>query len=308
METAAETVAGALAEDPAAAAAADVAVREAQPVDPALGVLGSSAGIKPLTTCMQDKHYTGASAPRTGTTDNAPASASSQHTATPSIALPLPSIAPADAHAGAHRGSPSRHLRPASAPPTASTTASGGTPVGPGGNNRGAHASPPQSSQQLSNGHAKHLHPRGVPTRADANGELLTVPNGQANGKLALPNGNSQLSGKPAAWGDRPHEQSNAAPAVDAQQQNGHQQADLNSDNDSLEDGEIEEGEVLPDGTVAGGTSSAPVNGVVHVADHYGLTDDSRTSVVTKGSHKRSAPDSPDASSLHATKRRAEPS
>lgn len=306
METAAETVAGGPAEDPAAAA--DAAVREAQPADPAAGVLGSSAGIKPLTACMQDKHYTGASAPRTGITDNTPVRAFSQHTATPSTALPLPSVAPANPHAGAHRGSPARHLRPASAPPTASTTASpSGTWAGAGGNNRGAYASPSQSSQQLPNGHAQHLHPRGVPTKADANVELPTMPHGQANGKLALLNGNSQLTEKSAASGDRPHEQSNAAPAVAHQQQNGHQQADVNSDNDSLEDGEIEEGEVLPDGTVAGGTSSAPFSVVVHDVDHNGFTDDSGTSVITKGSHKRSAPDSPDASSLHAAKRHAKP-
>lgn len=293
VEAAPSAPAAAQAED--STGAADAAVRQAQPADPAIGVMPSSAGIKPLAACMEDKRYTGASSPRTGTTDSAP----NRHAVTPSSAIPGPSVAPPDVQLS--NAAPPRHHRPASAPPAASTSASQAVHwAGPSGSNSNAHASPSQRAQRAPNGQLQHLQPR-----ANGHGELSITPNGHVNDRLSLPNGNSPPSDRPAGLGHNPHEQGNAAPAV-VQQQNGHQQADVNGDDDGLEEGEIEEGEVLPDGTVAGATSSAAVNGSMHDGDHNNLTDGSRASMLTNGIRKRSAaPESPDASSLHAAKRRA---
>lgn len=119
---------------------------------------------------------------------------------------------------------------------------------------------------------------------------------------MCLPN---QLSDVSAAVGHSPHLQSNAHPAVGEQQQDRHQQADADDDNDSLEEGEIEEGEVLPDGSIAGATG----NDAVHDANVNGHIDAGGTSVAAEvlplaRNHKRVAsPDLADADGLHAAKK-----
>lgn len=107
--------------------------------------------------------------------------------------------------------------------------------------------------------------------------------------------------------GHSPHLQSNAHPAVGEQQQDRHQQADADDDNDSLEEGEIEEGEVLPDGSIAGATSSE----TVHDANVNGYIDAGGTSVaaevlpVARNLKRVASPNFADADGLHAAKKRA---
>lgn len=287
----------------ASAAAADAAVRQALPADAATGVMASGAGTQPLAACMQDKKDTGATAPRTGTTDRSPSMASSQPAA-PSNALAGPSIVPPDLQPT--RALPGRNHRPASAPPTASGSPSlvgKWTPAV--SSNRGSKASPSRTPHQLSNGQAHHVQPPGTLAR----GAVQHASAGHVNGNSSLANGSSQLSNMPATLGHSPHLQINTLPAVGEQQHEG-QQADADDDNDSLEDGEIEEGEVLPDGTVAGATSNAPGHDVVHDASNSGHADGDGISVVTKSmpsasSHKRPASsDLADGNGLHVSKMR----
>ena len=285
----------------ASAAAADAAVRQALPADAATGVMASAAGAQPLAACMQDKKHTGADAPRTGTIDRSPSMGSSQPAAS-SNALFGPSVVPPDLQSTR----PGRDHRPASAPPTASGSASqvsSWTPAGSG--NRGSNASPSKNLHQLPKGQAQHIQPPATLVR----GAAQDASDSQVNYDPFL-NGSSQLSNMPAALGHSPHLQSNAHPAVAHQQQDGRQQADTNDDNDSLEEGEIEEGEVLPDGTVAEATSSAPSNEVVHNGSVNGCADDDGTTVVTKSmpvasNHKRPASsDLADDTELPASKKR----
>ena len=288
----------------ASTAAADAAVRQALSADAATGVMASAARSQPLAACMQDKKDTGADAPRTGTTDRSPSMASSQPAA-PSSALAGPSVVPPDLQPT--RTLPGRDHRPASAPPTASGSASQvGNWTSAGSSNRGSKASPSKTSHQLSSGQAQHVQPpctlaRGAPQHAS---------HGQVNRDLSFSNGSSQLSNMPAASGHIVHLQSIADPAVGEQQQDNHQRADANDDNDSLEEGEIEEGEVLPDGTIAETTSSAPGNDVVHEASVNGHADGGGTSVGNKSmpmasNHKRPASsDLADGIELHASKKR----
>ena len=286
----------------ASAAAADAAVREALPADAAAGAMASPAGAQPLAACMQDKKDSGAAAPRTGTT---PSMASSQ-IAAPSNASAGPSVVPPDFQP---RALPGRDHRPASAPPTASGSASQVSSWIPAGSsNRGSKASPFKTSHELPNGQVQHVQPPGTLPR----GAAQNASNGQVHGDSSLPNGSGQLSNMPAALSHSPQLQSNAHPAVGEQQQDDHQLADADDDNDSLEEGEIEEGEVLPDGTVAGATSSAPGTDVVHDASVNGHAVVDGTSVVTKSmpmasKHKR--PASPDLAvgrdGLHASKKQA---
>lgn len=280
----------------ASAAAADAAVRQALPVDAAKGIMASPAGPQPLAACMQDRKYSGAAAPRTGTTDTSLATTSSQRAAL-SSALAGPSVAPPDLQPSGPL--PDRVQRPASAPPTAGSPSQAGRWT-PGSSNRGSQASPFNYPPHLPSGQARHTEHPGAQSQAAAqNGSQH-----QVNGNVCLPN---QLSDVSAVVGCSPHLQSNAHPAVVEQQQDRHQQADADDDNDSLEEGEIEEGEVLPDGSIAGATS----NHAVHDANVNGHIDAGGTSVAAEvpavaSSRKRTAsPNLADAEGLHAAKKQA---
>ena len=273
-------------------------MRQALPADAAKGVMASPAGPQPLAACMQDKKDSGAAALRTGTTDTSAATTSCQRAAL-SSALTGPSVVPPDLQSG--RPLPGRVQRPASAPPTASGSPSQSGHWSPAvTSNRGAKASPSNVPHQLPSGQARRTEHPGVQAQAAAqNGSR-----DQVNGIVCLPN---QLSEVSAAVGHSPQLQSNAHPAVGEQQQDRHQQADADDDNDSLEDGEIEEGEVLPDGSVAGATS----NDTVHDANVNGHIDAGGTSVTAEvlpvaSNRKRVAsPNLANADGLHAAKKRA---
>ena len=263
-------------------------VRRTLPADPAHTL--SVEGGQPLATCMQDKKDTGASAPRTGSTPATIKAAAVQHAANVN-ATAEPSVAPPDFQPGTFHRPASAPLSPAKSASQAANSAAADRL------NRGPHASPSDSSGQRPRSHAQSRDK--LPLNAGHNA-YQQAANEHANGSVPLASSSSHVS----SAGLQDHGPS-AAPHTE---QHGHQQAEADDDNDSLEEGEIEEGEVLPDGSVAGPTSNAHSNIDVHDASANGhVQDTNHESAVTTSvkDRKRSAsPDPATANGYHTSYKR----
>ncbi len=206
------------------------------PMDNAVRSQAQSSGL------LEAARDTGASAPRTGTGDATAA------TAQPPAATASGSAGPVTATAGTASGAPAHidqpfsaypvralpardaPLRPRSGSPAAAVLASAE------GNNWAA--APPSDRPGLAKSHIGASERSAQQPLRHNGGPFSTRPAApQATGGSAHPESHQQHEAEPA------HEH-----------QNGHQSAtaDDDDDADSLEDGEIEDGEVLPDGTIAG--------------------------------------------------------
>ena len=251
--------------------------------------IGSKAHQGPglSSSLLEADKDTGASAPRTGT-GNGPAIAGA---AEPPLAAGTSSDLPALPKAGSASGASAHVTQPASAYPTRVLQGAGDVSDTPRaraaspavaalaadmGNNRGAHTSASGRANGL-NGHAPQArqaqpmpppstynqqpHSMGSLAAVDRRNRYQGSMNQQVNGSL-----HSSLLGShhsPAvSQYTSPLQQHSGHEPVHAHQ-NGYQQTSIGDDAESLEDGEIEDGEVLPDGTVAGAsidvhTSSSP--------------------------------------------------
>ncbi len=204
------------------------------PMDNAVPSQAQSSGL------LEAARDTGASAPRTGTGD---VSAATTATAQLPAATANGSAGPVTATAGTASGAPAHIDQPSSAYPVRALHARdtalrprSGSPaaaiLASAESNSEAAASP---SDRPGLGHGasersaqQHLPHKGGPSSIHPAGP-------QTIGHSAHPESHQQHEAEPA------HEH-----------QNGHQSATADDDVESLEDGEIEDGEVLPDGTIAG--------------------------------------------------------
>ncbi len=208
------------------------------PMDNAVRSQAQSSGL------LEAARDTGASAPRTGTGDVPAATAA---TAQPPAATANGSAGPVMATAGTASGAPAQIDQPTSAYPVralpagnATLRAQSGSPAAAvlafaEGNNWAA--APPSDRPGLAKSHLTASE-RSAQQPLPLKGRASSIPPGapQTIGHSAHPESQQQHEAEPA------HEQ-----------QTGHQSATADDyDAESLEDGEIEDGEVLPDGTIAG--------------------------------------------------------
>lgn len=250
----------------------------------------SMEGAQPLAACMQDKKDTGAAAPRTGSTPAATKAAAAKRAENVNVTAG-PSVAPPDPQ-------PSTFHRPASAllsPPKPASQAANSAVTD--SFNRGPHASPSHSPGHRARSQAQ---PRdSLPLNAGHNA-YQQAANEHANGSVPLASNSSHVS--PAGLQD------NGASAASHIEQNGHEKVEADDDNDSLEEGEIEEGEVLPDGSVADTGSNALSNGGVHDANAnghvHGTDHESAVNTLVKNRKRSASPDSACANG-HASKKRS---
>ncbi len=218
------------------------------PMDNAVRSQGQSSGL------LEAARDTGASAPRTGTGD---VPAATTATAQPPAATANGSAGPVMATAGTASGAPAHIDQPSSAYPVRALPARDATLRPRSGSpadavlasdrsNSGAAATPFHKPGLFKNhlGASERPAPQPLPHEGGPSSIYPAAP--QTTGHSSHPESHQQHEAEPA------HEY-----------QNGHQSVTADDDVDSLEDGEIEDGEVLPDGTVAGAADGMHANGVL---------------------------------------------
>ena len=231
------------------------------PLDSNVRSQGQSSGL------LEVARETGASAPRTGISDGSATAA----TAHPPTAKPTGSAGVGEATAGTASGAPAHIDQPSSAYPVR-VVPPGGATLDPGsgsaataalayaGSNGGPHASSSGQPGHLQNGlGATSLSPLQQP-----------VPNSKGGLSRQQPAPSETTSQSNHTEGQAQHQQHSVEPAH--AYQNGHQHATADDDDDakSLEDGEIEDGEVLPDGTIMGARDDMQSGGALPHAYNNG--------------------------------------
>ncbi|DBA94318.1 TPA: hypothetical protein ACH3X1_001927 [Trebouxia sp. C0004] len=223
------------------------------PMDNAVRSQAQSSGL------LEAARDTGASAPRTGTGD---VPAATTATAQPPAATANASAGSVTATAGTASGAPAHIDQASSAYPVRPLLARHVT-------SRPRSGSPAAAvvvSDERINGAAAS--PSDRPGLFE---DHLDVSERSARRPLLQKGGPSSMyPAAPQTTGHSFHQQHEAEPAHE--HQNGHQSATADNDVDSLEDGEIEDGEVLPDGTIAGAAVDMHANGALaHTnGDSYG--------------------------------------
>ena len=212
------------------------------PLDSNVRSQGQSSGL------LEVARDTGASAPRTGISDGSATGA----TAHPPTATPTGSAGAGEATAGTASGAPAHIDQPSSAYPVR-VVRRGGETLDPGsgsgadaalasaGSNRGPHASSSGQPGHLQNG-------LGATSSSPLQQPVHNSKGGLSRHQLAPSETTSQSN---HTEGQPQHQQHSVEPAHAYQNGDQHATAD-DDDANSLEDGEIEDGEVLPDGTVMG--------------------------------------------------------
>lgn len=306
----------------AAAASADAAEAGPSLPDAQFTVGANGQGAPALSSdLLEAPRDTGASAPRTGTSQ----SATHQHPVIadpPALTDPTPA-GPGLATAGTVSGAPPHIDQPSSAypvrPVSRGRTASPAAAVlAADSSNRGAHASPSGRPAHLQNGQSPANSPlqqkvpssKGGPSRlhppaSQSNGHAqarqaqpMPPPSAhrqqpQSKGSMAADNGNGLHQGtldghsRPATSNQSSQLQQGSESAH--AYQSGHQLPNADDDTDSLEEGEIEGGEVLPDGSIAGESSDAHTNGALPHTHTNGDVHDAHANGSLDGSHDAGA-------------------
>ena len=214
------------------------------PLDSNVRTQGHSSGL------LEVGRDTGASAPRTGAGDASATAATAQLPA----ATATGSAGSAQATAGTASGAPAHIDQPSSAYPVRTVPAGRATPDALSGSAAAAaHASADSNSNR--GPHASSSGRPGAQQSGFGASSVKPLQQSVPNGKGGL----SQLQPAPSQTsshsnhteGQLQHQQHSVEPAH--AYQNGHQHATAAADDDdanSLEDGEIEDGEVLPDDTI----------------------------------------------------------
>ena len=262
----------------AATAAADAAVRQSLSAD----AVHSSDAAQPLAAGMQDKRNTGASEPRTGSAEATAAADTTQGVASAS-ATAGPSVVPPDLQPVS--ALPARDHRTASAPLSGSSlpasSAAQAHAAASGHHNNVHHASPSPLPGQLPNGQARRAN-LGHTLVQPANHSVQQAGHQHLNGSAPLSNVSSQTDPTVSKLNQTgiPGNGAGVAPAIE---QHGHAASHADDDNDSLEDGEIEEGEMLPDGTIAGPPDDAQTSELMHDASSQAVDKPKRAAPEENG-------------------------
>ncbi len=207
------------------------------PMDNAVRSQAQSSGL------LEAARDTGASAPRTGTGD---VPAATTATAQLPAATANGSVGPVTATAGTASGAPAHIDQPSSAYPVRALPARDATSRP----RSGSPAAAVSASAESINGAAASPSDRPglVKNHLGASERSAQQPLPHKGGPSSTHPAAPQTTGHSAHL--ESHQQHEAEPAHE--HQNGHQSATADDDVESLEDGEIEDGEVLPDGTIAG--------------------------------------------------------
>ena len=202
---------------------------------------------------------TGASAPRTGTGDvpaattataQQPAATAQQPAATAQQAAATAngSAGLVMATAGTGSGAPAHIDQPSSAYPVRALPARNATSRPRSGSPAAAVSASAENIKGAAASPSPSERPGLVTNHLGASDCSAQQPLPHKGGPSSTHSAAPQTTGHSAQL--ERHQQHEAEPAHN--QQNGHQSATADDDADSLEDGEIEDGEVLPDGTIAG--------------------------------------------------------
>ena len=209
------------------------------PMDNAVRSQAQSSGL------LEAARDTGASAPRTGTGD-VPATTATAATAQLPAATADGSAGPVMVTAGTASGAPAHIDQPSSAYPVRALPARDATSRPRSGSPAAAVSASAESNNEAAASPSDG--PGLVENHLNASERSVQKPLPDKGGSSRIHPAAPQATCRSAHL--EGHQQRQAEPAHE--HQNGHQMVTADDDADSLEDGEIEDGEVLPDGIIAG--------------------------------------------------------